>query len=101
MQKCGPTTPTSQPSHGLCHAEMSPNVYRFRVLTRVLLMGGGDLAKEVRQALLATGAAVDWLDEPDDESVRAAVGSGDFDVACVASREDAFPLRIALLVRQL
>ena len=64
-------------------------------------MGGGDLAKEVCQALEAGGATVDWLDEPDDEGVRAAVESGRFDVACAASREDAFPLRMALLVRHL
>jgi voltage-gated potassium channel Kch len=65
------------------------------------LLGGGDLAKEVGRALEARGAAVDWLDEPDDDAVRAAVGSGGFDVACAASREDAFPLRMALLVRHL
>ncbi|MDA0168827.1 NAD-binding protein [Solirubrobacter taibaiensis] len=70
-------------------------------MKRVLLMGGGDLAKEVVQALEAGGASVDWLDEPDDEGVRAAVESGRFDVACAASREDAFPLRMALLVRHL
>ena len=70
-------------------------------MKRVLLMGGGDLAKEVCQALEAGGATVDWLDDPDDEGVRAAVESGRFDVACAASREDAFPLRMALLVRHL
>ncbi len=33
--------------------------------------------------------------------MRSAVQSGRFDVACAASREDAFPLRMALLVRHL
>ncbi|MBE2316734.1 NAD-binding protein [Solirubrobacter sp. CPCC 204708] len=70
-------------------------------MKRVLLMGGGDLAKEVGAALEAGGAMVDWLDEPDDVAIRAAVETGQFDVACAASREDAFPLRMALLVREL
>ena len=68
---------------------------------RVLLMGGGDLAKEVCQALEAGDASVAWLETPDDEDVRDAVCSGEFEVAVVASREDAFPLRMALLVRHL
>ena len=34
-------------------------------------MGGGDLAKEVCQALEAGGATVDWLDEPADLRVTA------------------------------
>lgn len=70
-------------------------------MQRVLLLGGGDLAKEVRSALEGDGATVDWIDEPDDAGVRTAVESGRYDVACVASREDAFPLRMALLVRHL
>ena len=40
-----------------------------------------------------------WLDDADDESVQGALLAGDFDVVCVAAREDAFPLRMALLVR--
>lgn len=64
-------------------------------------MGAGDLAKEVRGALEAADAAVDWIDEPDDDAVQTAVRSGRYDVACAASREDAFPLRMALLVRHL
>ncbi|MDA0179682.1 NAD-binding protein [Solirubrobacter phytolaccae] len=70
-------------------------------MKRVLLMGGGDLAKEVRVALEAAGATVDWIDEPDDEAVQSAMRSARYDVACAASREDAFPLRMALLVRHL
>jgi Trk K+ transport system NAD-binding subunit len=67
---------------------------------RVLLVGGGDLADEVCEALDAAGAEVTWLDHADDESLREAVGAKP-DVVCVATRDDAFPLRIALLVRHL
>lgn len=73
----------------------------MRALKRVLLMGSGDLAKEVRGALEAAGAGVDWIDQPADDAVQTAVRSGRYDVACAASREDAFPLRMALLVRHL
>jgi voltage-gated potassium channel Kch len=67
---------------------------------RVLLVGGGDLAEEVREALDAGGAGVTWLEHADDEALREAVAAGP-DVVCVATRDDAFPLRIALLVRHL
>ena len=67
---------------------------------RVLLVGGGDLAEEVCEALDAGGAEVTWLEHADDESLREAVGAKP-DVVCVATRDDAFPLRIALLVRHL
>src|SRR5215203_216252 len=66
---------------------------------RVLLMGAGDLAEEVCEALEAGGAKVRFLVDADDESVQGALLEP-YDVACVASREDAFPLRMALLVRQ-
>jgi Trk K+ transport system NAD-binding subunit len=69
--------------------------------TRVLLMGGGDLAEEVCEALAAGGAEVEWLREPGDDDVRSALENRRPDVVCVAAREDAFPLRIALLVRHL
>jgi len=68
---------------------------------RVLLMGAGDLAKEVCEALEAGGADVSWLREPSDDDVASALSNSRPDVVCVASREDAFPLRIALLVRHL
>jgi Trk K+ transport system NAD-binding subunit len=68
---------------------------------RVLLMGGGDLAEEVCEALHAGGAEVAWLREPSDDEVCAAVEDDRPDVVCVAAREDAFPLRMALLVRHL
>jgi Trk K+ transport system NAD-binding subunit len=66
---------------------------------RVLLMGAGDLAEEVCEALDAGGADVEWLRDADDDAVRSALGGEGPDVVCVASREDAFPLRMALLVR--
>ena len=67
---------------------------------RVLLVGGGDLAEEVCEALDAAEAEVKWLEHADDEALRDAVGAKP-DVVCVATRDDAFPLRIALLVRHL
>jgi Trk K+ transport system NAD-binding subunit len=66
---------------------------------RVLLLGDGDLAEEVYEALAAGGASVRFLADADDEVVQGALLAGDVDVACVAAREDAFPLRMALLVR--
>lgn len=68
---------------------------------RVLLVGGGDLAGEVREALEAGGGEVTWLEEADEGSLREALEGGRPDVVCVATRDDAFPLRIALLVRHL
>jgi hypothetical protein len=68
---------------------------------RVLLAGTGDLYDEVCTALDEVGAEVTGLKDPDDESIRDALGDGDFDVVCVVAREDALPLRIALLVRHL
>src|SRR3954447_8753151 len=66
---------------------------------RVLLLGDGDLAEEVFEALSAGGASVRFLADADDEVVQGALLGGDLDVACVVAREDAFPLRMALLVR--
>jgi voltage-gated potassium channel Kch len=66
---------------------------------RVLLMGSGDLAEEVCEALGAGGAEVEWLRDADDDAVCTALRDDAPDVVCVASREDAFPLRMALLVR--
>ena len=68
---------------------------------RVLLVGGGDLAEEVCEALDAGGGEVKWL-----VGRRRRVGArgarvGRPDLVCVATRDDAFPLRMALLVRHL
>ncbi len=68
---------------------------------RVLLTGVGDLYDEVCTALEEAGADVSGLKEPDDEAVRDALEGGEHDVVCVVAREDALPLRIALLVRHL
>jgi TrkA-N domain len=68
---------------------------------RVLLAGEGDLLDEVRETLEASGAGVECLDQPDDEAIRDALAGGGFDVACVAARQDALPLRLALLIRHL
>ena len=62
-------------------------------------MGEGDLAEEVEEALAAGGASVEWLSDPDDERLRSALDDERPDVVCVAARQDAFPLRMALLVR--
>ena len=68
---------------------------------RVLLVGGGDLAEEVCEALNAGGGEVTWLEHADDVAVREALEQKRPDLVCVATRDDAFPLRMALLVRQL
>jgi hypothetical protein len=69
---------------------------------RVLLTGVGDLYDEVCTALEEAGADVHGLKDPDDDAVREALeGKKNYDVVCVVAREDALPLRIALLVRHL
>jgi hypothetical protein len=68
---------------------------------RVLLAGVGDLYDEVRAALEEAGAEVEGVEDPDDAAIRDALEGGDHDVVCVVAREDALPLRIALLVRHL
>ena len=68
---------------------------------RVLLVGGGDLAEEVCEALDAGGGEVTWLEHADDVAVREALEQKRPDLVCVATRDDAFPLRMALLVRRL
>jgi Trk K+ transport system NAD-binding subunit len=65
---------------------------------RVLLMGEGDLAEEVDEALDAGGADVRFLVDPDDESVKQALEERP-DVVCLAARRDSFPVRMAFLVR--
>ncbi len=68
---------------------------------RVLLAGEGDLFEEVRAALEQAGADVEGIADADDDAIRDALDGGRFDVVCVAARQDALPLRIALLVRHL
>jgi len=68
---------------------------------RVLLAGEGDLFDEVSLAFEQAGADLHAIKDPDDDAIRDALAEGDFDVVCVAARQDALPLRIALLVRHL
>jgi Trk K+ transport system NAD-binding subunit len=67
---------------------------------RILLLGAGDLTDETGAALEAAGADVERLDDPDAEELQAALEGG-ADAVAVVSRDDAWPLRAALLVRHL
>jgi len=68
-------------------------------MTRVLLIGCGDLADEVAAALDAQSADVVRLEEPDECDVRDALAPGDRDRVTVVAHEDAIALRMALMVR--
>jgi hypothetical protein len=67
---------------------------------RILLLGAGDLTEETCAALRAAGADVERLEDPDVEELRDALAAG-ADAVAVVSRDDAWPLRAALLVRHL
>src|SRR5687767_4124310 len=67
---------------------------------RILLLGEGDLAAETAEALRAADAEVERLEDPTHEELRVALDHG-ADAAMVVSRDDAWPLRAALLVRHL
>ena len=67
---------------------------------RILLLGEGDLPEETAEALRAAGAEVERLEDPTHEELRDALYEG-ADAAMVVSRDDAWPLRVALLVRHL
>jgi Trk K+ transport system NAD-binding subunit len=67
---------------------------------RILLLGEGDLAEETAEALRAADADVERLEDPTHEELRVALDHG-ADAAMVVSRDDAWPLRAALLVRHL
>jgi Trk K+ transport system NAD-binding subunit len=67
---------------------------------RVLLLGTGDLAAETRAALREAGAPVTHLEDPDEEAVRDALEEG-ADAVAIVARDDAWPVRVALLVRHL
>jgi len=68
---------------------------------RVLLIGEDDLSEETGRALDATEADVYRLKTPNDREVRTAFGDGEFDTVAVVARDDAFVLRMALIVRSL
>src|SRR3712207_2791684 len=65
---------------------------------RVLLLGGDDFADETACALAAADADVVRLADPGHDELREAL-SEPVDVVAVISRDDAWPLRVALLVR--
>jgi hypothetical protein len=65
---------------------------------RVLLLGEGDLTEETAEALRAGDAEVERLEDPTHDELRDALDQG-ADAAMVVSRDDAWPLRAALLVR--
>jgi Trk K+ transport system NAD-binding subunit len=67
---------------------------------RILLLGDGDLTDETCAALEASGADVVRLEDPDVEQLRRAL-SEPADAVAVVSRDDAWPLRVALLVRHI
>src|SRR5918992_3327875 len=67
---------------------------------RILLLGEGDLTEETAEALRAAGADVRHLEDPGHEELRRALDAG-ADAAMVVSRDEAWPLRAALLVRHL
>jgi Trk K+ transport system NAD-binding subunit len=68
---------------------------------RVVLIGEGDLAEEVRQALEAADADVYRLKAPGEREVAHALESDGVDRIVVVSRDDAVALRVALMVRNL
>jgi len=91
-------TPWPRHRHG---ASFSANGYREAMADRrVLLLGAGDLTDETAAALAAAGADVARLEDPEAEELRDALGRG-ADAVAVVSRDDAWPLRAALLVRHL
>ena len=65
----------------------------------MVLIGAGDLADEVEAGLDALGAEVHRLHEPDEAEVESALTDRRADRVAVVSRDDAFVLRMALLVR--
>jgi voltage-gated potassium channel Kch len=67
---------------------------------RILLLGAGDLTDETGAALEASDAEVVRLEDPGADELRQALERGT-DAVAVVSRDDAWPLRAALLVRHL
>ncbi len=67
---------------------------------RILLLGDGDLTDETAEALRAAEAEVARLEDPTHEELGDALENG-ADAVLIVSRDDAWPLRAALLVRHL
>ena len=67
---------------------------------RILLIGEGDIANETAEALEGADATVVRLDTPDEDEVREALEEGGgVGTVVIVSRDDAFVLRAALVVR--
>src|SRR5215207_6895161 len=66
---------------------------------QILLIGDGDIANETAEALEGAGAATTRLDTPDEDDVRDALDGATVDTVAIVSRDDAFVLRAALVVR--
>jgi Trk K+ transport system NAD-binding subunit len=67
---------------------------------RILLLGDGDISDETAEALRAADAEVARLTDPSRDELREALDAG-ADAVLVVSNHDAWPLRVALLVRHL
>ena len=67
----------------------------------ILLIGDEDLAEETKRGLEALDADVVRLPHPTDREVAAAFDRGDVARAVIVSRDDAFALRMALMVRDI
>jgi Trk K+ transport system NAD-binding subunit len=71
------------------------------VAAPILLIGDEDLAEEVRRGLEALDAEVVRLPHPTDREVAAAFERGNVARVVIVSRDDAFALRMALMVRDI
>ena len=67
----------------------------------VVVVGSGDLSDEVARALEAKDVSVEHLRDPDERELRAAIEAEGVDSVAVVERDDAFVLRMALIVRSL
>ena len=65
----------------------------------VVVIGDDDLSDEVAGALEASGASVERLSRPDEGEVREALEGKEVESVAIVAREDAFVLRMALIVR--
>ena len=64
-----------------------------------MLIGEGDLSDEVATVLESHGRGIDRLERPDENEIRRAVEAGSVDSVVVVGREDAYVVRMALMVR--
>lgn len=65
------------------------------------MIGSGDLSDEVARATEAAGVSVVRLREPDEEELAESIESTGLDSIAVVERDDAFVLRMALMVRSI